>query len=61
LGLFDYNNLSYIEAKSKVAEIKNRANLFTMLWHNSYIEHIKFYGELIEKRSIKGVLNNFTQ
>jgi len=55
--LFTYNNLNYIEALKKLEMLKNRTNMLTLLWHNSYIAHIKFYGELFEKSSI----NSFKQ
>jgi len=51
-SLFEYNDFSYIEAKNIVQNMKNRGNIFTILWHNSYIEHLKFYGEVVEKSNI---------
>ncbi len=47
-SLFDYNNYSYSEAKIKIDKMNKQTNDFTMLWHNSYIKHIKFYGDYIE-------------
>ena len=46
-SLFDYNDCSYDEAKEKINSMKNNTNSFTMLWHNSYIKHMKFYKELV--------------
>ena len=48
-SLFDYNNNSYNEAKENINQMKKNINKLTMLWHNSYIKHIPFYGEYIEK------------
>ncbi len=47
-SLFDYNNNSYDEAMKKVRKMTKLTKDFTMLWHNSYIKHIKFYGDYIE-------------
>ena len=47
-SLFDYNNNSYDEAIKKVRKMTKLTKDFTMLWHNSYIKHIKFYGDYIE-------------
>jgi len=51
-SLFEYNNNSYPQAIEKVNNLQNACNTFTMLWHNSSIKHMKFYGELLEKNSI---------
>ncbi len=47
-SLFDYNNNSYDKAMKKVRKMTKLTKDFTMLWHNSYIKHIKFYGDYIE-------------
>jgi len=54
-SLFDYNSNSYNEAQGKVNRFIKKSNLFTFLWHNSYIKHIKFYGEVIEKNNINSI------
>jgi hypothetical protein len=46
-SLFDYNSYDYNEAMKEINTMKKNTNSFTMLWHNSYIKHIKFYGEYI--------------
>ncbi|MEA1892105.1 MAG: polysaccharide deacetylase family protein [Campylobacterota bacterium] len=48
-SLFDYNNYTYTNGEKKLAYIKKQTNSLTILWHNSYIKHIKFYGDLFEK------------
>ncbi len=48
-SMFDYNTYSYEEAKKKNDTMKKVTNSFTLLWHNSYIKDMKFYGELFEK------------
>ncbi|RLA83041.1 MAG: hypothetical protein DRG78_05530 [Epsilonproteobacteria bacterium] len=47
-SLFDYNNNSYSEAKNNIERMQKQTKDFTMLWHNSYIKHIKFYRDYIE-------------
>ena len=54
-SLFEYNNYSYDEAKEKIYSMKKNTNNFTMLWHNSYIKHIKFYGDFFEKSNINSI------
>jgi len=54
-SLFDYNNDTYIQAQEKVKKMQKNTNIFTILWHNSYIKHIKFYGDLIEKSNINSI------
>lgn len=52
-SLFDYNNSTYSEAITNINSLQNNdGNCFTILWHNSYIKHMKFYGDLIEKNYI---------
>ena len=51
-SLFEYNNFTYNEAKEKIKKMQKNSIIFTLLWHNSYIKHIKFYGEIIEKSNI---------
>lgn len=48
-SLFDYGNFSHDEARNKIDKMIKLTNDFTMLWHNSYIKHIKFYGDYIEE------------
>jgi len=48
-SLFDYNNDGYKEAEEKIKKMQKDTTIFTILWHNSYIKHIKFYEKLIEK------------
>jgi len=50
--LFEYNALSYLEAMERVKELQKKSNIFTLLWHNTSIKHLKFYGELIEKSNL---------
>ncbi|MCK4442120.1 MAG: hypothetical protein KAU90_08925, partial [Sulfurovaceae bacterium] len=45
--LFDYNNYNYIEAKNIIDKMKKNINMFTILWHNSYIKNFKFYENYI--------------
>ena len=49
-SLFDYNNYSYDEAKKNINKMREQANRFTMLWHNSYIKHINFYGDYFDTK-----------
>ncbi len=49
-SLFDYNSYSYHEAKRKINNMIKQTHAFTMLWHNSYIKHIKFYGDYIDTK-----------
>ncbi len=52
-SLFDYNDDGYKEAKEKIKEMqKGATTTFTILWHNSYIKHIKFYERLVKKSNI---------
>jgi len=51
-SLFDYNNDGYKEAEEKIKKMQKDTTIFTILWHNSYIKHIKFYEKLIEKNNI---------
>jgi hypothetical protein len=51
-GLFEYNGYTYKEAKAKLNSLWKKSTLFTLLWHNSYIEYIKFYGDQIAKSNL---------
>jgi len=51
-SLFDYNNYTYSEAKVNISSMKMNTNSFTMLWHNSYIEHFEFYDNCIFNGSV---------
>ncbi len=51
-SLFDYNNYSYNYAKNKIDKMNKEVNSFTILWHNSYVKNINFYGDLIENSNI---------
>jgi hypothetical protein len=46
--LFDYRKYSYIEAinsiKSLKEEVKRFGGIFSLLWHNSYFDEVKFLG-----------------
>jgi len=48
-SLFNYNSYSADEAKVRINMIKSTANIFTILWHNSYIKHMKFYKLMLER------------
>ena len=48
-SLFHYNTYNYKKAKEKIHWMQNKTNSFTLLWHNSYIEHMQFYGDYIER------------
>ena len=50
--LFYYQNHNYTDAVQNINQLKNRTNAFILLWHNSYIKHMKFYGDYIEKSNI---------
>ncbi|MDQ7047715.1 MAG: polysaccharide deacetylase family protein [Sulfurovum sp.] len=52
-SLFDYNDYSYEEAKEKTINMQNSTNSFTLLWHNSYTKHTKFYGEYFFNTNLK--------
>jgi len=54
-SLFEYNNYNYKEAEENTKELQKHTNICTVLWHNSYIEHMKFYGEFIENSHINSV------
>ncbi len=49
-SLFDYNSHSYESAIEKIDKMRKHTNSFTILWHNSYIKHIKFYGDYIDTK-----------
>ena len=49
-SLFDYNTYSYKDAIFKIGKMLSQSRTFTLLWHNSYIKHIRFYGDFIEKQ-----------
>lgn len=49
-SLFDYNNYSYSEANRIMDRLAKSTNTFTLLWHNSYIKHVKFYKDYIESK-----------
>jgi hypothetical protein len=53
--LFDYNNYNYEHAKKIIDKMQKYTHTFTVLWHNSYIKHIKFYGGLFEKSNINSI------
>jgi hypothetical protein len=54
-SLFEYNDYTYIKAKNRLNNLWEKSHLFTLLWHNSYIEHIKFYGEQFEKSNLNSI------
>ena len=51
-SLFDYNNYTYDEVRERIESMQNHADVFTVLWHNSYLKHINFYGELVGKNNL---------
>ncbi len=48
--LFEYNSYSYNEAEVRINLLKGTTNIFTILWHNSYIKHMKLYKLILENR-----------
>jgi hypothetical protein len=53
--LFDYNNYSYAESIEKISSLRSDNQIFTILWHNSSIKHMQFYGEQFEKSNINSI------
>lgn len=49
-SLFDYNSYSYNEASKIMNRLQKNTNDFTLLWHNSYTKHMKFYRDRIESK-----------
>jgi len=58
-SLFYYNNYTYKEGINRINKLRLKSNFFTILWHNSYIRHMSFFSDLIEKfkkfRELKGI------
>ncbi|WP_373073588.1 polysaccharide deacetylase family protein [Sulfurimonas sp.] len=47
-SLFNYNEFTYESAYNKVLNLMYSTDEFTMLWHNSSVNNIKFYKNLID-------------
>jgi len=47
-SLFSYQSLTHDEASCKLDNLRKQANCLTILWHNSYLKHLKFYKDYIE-------------
>ncbi len=47
--LFKYNNYNYKEAIEKIEKLIRQTDTFTVLWHNSSIEHIDFLESILNK------------
>jgi len=48
-SLFDYQSMTYREAESVINKLRKNTSITTILWHNSYIKYIDFYGYYINK------------
>jgi hypothetical protein len=48
-SLFDYQSMTYREAESVINKLRKNSSITTILWHNSYIKYIDFYGYYINK------------
>jgi len=48
-SLFDYQGMTYREAESVINKLRKNTSITTILWHNSYIKYIDFYGYYINK------------
>lgn len=46
-SLFDYNDHSYQDAHDIIKNMYKNSEVFTVLWHNSYVNHLSFYEEQI--------------